>query len=484
MANITPAQVYHEVLALGGTALQAQVGAALVDGIESNGDPTILAGGRGPAAGLFQFEPGTWRGNGGGAYAPVAQDASWQDQVRVFVNASKGNNFGAWGPDLSANAGDPNSASNPDYGYSGAPQPGSAVYDKIQSFGPNGVPTGGGMSQQEAQALQSAVAEGGGAYLSAMNAAQQPEGANPASGASAVGSPGDQRANGSAFSQIEATLTQYGLGSLANWAWGELVNGKNSDQIMIDLQQQPAYQDSLFGTVNTVRAINGLKPMAPSDILTYADTAYQLAQQAGIPKNFMGQNELTQLMGNDVSASELSDRVTKGYMAAMNSPAETKMLLHQYFGLEPGAIAAYYLNPKVAEGTLQNQTVAAEVGTQAQQSGFGALSAKDAMNLSQVLQSQGKIGPTTGKWDVDTSAQFAQIAPLVPLTESHPGTGKPIVTTSDLLNDAFTGTVKPNIAQAEQVEGAGFHGGGGGEVTAKGAAGAGFASDEGVGSAE
>ena len=52
--SVTPDQVYAQVLSQGGTTEQAQVAAALVDGIESNGElndqnPTSTA------SGLFQF---------------------------------------------------------------------------------------------------------------------------------------------------------------------------------------------------------------------------------------------------------------------------------------------------------------------------------------------------------------------------------------------------------------------------------------------
>jgi hypothetical protein len=136
---ILPAQVAQQVQVYGGTPLQGKVGAALVDGIESSGDPTVLAGGIGPAAGLFQFEPGTWLDNGGGAFHGTmpngmsgAQGATWQQQVQVFINASRGNNFGAWGPDLGAG-----------YGYSGPPLPHSKVANAIASFPPSLYHNGG-----------------------------------------------------------------------------------------------------------------------------------------------------------------------------------------------------------------------------------------------------------------------------------------------------------------------------------------------------
>lgn len=131
---VLPAQVVSEIAALGGSALQQKVGGALVNGIETSPGPNSaweLAGGIGPAAGLFQFEPQTWLGNGGGVYAGTtpsgmsgASVAPWQDQVQVFLNATKGNYFGDWGPDLGAS-----------YGYRGAPLPGSAVARNAYSTG-------------------------------------------------------------------------------------------------------------------------------------------------------------------------------------------------------------------------------------------------------------------------------------------------------------------------------------------------------------
>lgn len=130
--------VAAEVIRQGGDAQQAWVAAALVSGVESDGDPTELSGGIGPAAGLFQFEPGTWIGNGGGTYAPVAQGATWQQQVTVFLNATAGDSFRPWGPDVKANGGDPNSSSNPAYGYTGGVQAGSKVANKISDLSATG----------------------------------------------------------------------------------------------------------------------------------------------------------------------------------------------------------------------------------------------------------------------------------------------------------------------------------------------------------
>jgi hypothetical protein len=124
----TAAEVAQEVKRQGGSDQQAWVAAALVSGIESNGQPTD----KNPtstACGLFQFLTTTWISNGGGKYAPNACAATWQQQVSVYLNASQGNNFYPWSPDLGG-------AYNgvPIYG----PKSGSAVGNKISTLASQG----------------------------------------------------------------------------------------------------------------------------------------------------------------------------------------------------------------------------------------------------------------------------------------------------------------------------------------------------------
>ena len=128
--TVTAQQVYNQVLSMGGSTIQAQVAAALVSGIESGGqlddqNPTSTA------SGIFQFLTSTWLADGGGAYAPRARDANFADQVQVYLNASRGNNFYAWKPDLVLNGGPRSYDGIPIY----APVPGSPVANKIAQLG-------------------------------------------------------------------------------------------------------------------------------------------------------------------------------------------------------------------------------------------------------------------------------------------------------------------------------------------------------------
>lgn len=127
MPTYTPTQVAQEILRQGGSTQQALVGAALTDGIESSGS-TTAKNPSSTACGLFQFLDTTWQANGGSQYSSSACGASFQQQISVFLTASKGNNFYPWKPDVV-----------PGGGYDGvavfAPVAGSQVANKIAANG-------------------------------------------------------------------------------------------------------------------------------------------------------------------------------------------------------------------------------------------------------------------------------------------------------------------------------------------------------------
>ena len=145
---MTASQIYQEVLAQGGSQLQAQTAAAIgAGGFEANGtlndqNPTSTA------SGLFQFLDTTWQGLGmGGSHAG---NATFQQQVAGFIKASGGpggSNFSPWAPDM---GGSYNGA-----GWNGAAAPGSKVANAIPQLGlgqlaTTGPATGGGNGKKPA----------------------------------------------------------------------------------------------------------------------------------------------------------------------------------------------------------------------------------------------------------------------------------------------------------------------------------------------
>lgn len=129
--TVTPSEVAQQILSQGGSKEQAWVGAALASGIESGGQLND-SNPDSTACGLFQFLDTTWASNGGGAYSSSACSATFAEQVQVFLNASAGNNFYPWQPDVTY----------PVVNYNGQSAPqgieaGSAVMNHIASLAAN-----------------------------------------------------------------------------------------------------------------------------------------------------------------------------------------------------------------------------------------------------------------------------------------------------------------------------------------------------------
>jgi len=472
--NVTPIQVYQEVLAQGGSQVQAQVAAALVSGIESNGDPQILSGGVGPAQGLFQFEPGTWTGGAGGGRNGLPSTvgaSSWQQQVTGFINdtgGKGGSNFQAWGPDLMADGGDPNSASNPAYGYTGGPQKGSKVGNII--------------AQNSASWGAAAPADlSGGGSVDTQGTGTGGTNTNPQDSVQVGGQTyTGKTSQTSALASISSTMGSYGfsgqdLKDLTTFAWGEITGNVDPSQVVLDLQNQPVFNNRFPGLKERTAA--GFDAISVSDYINYETAALQQARALGLPEGFMSKQEIGSLIAGNVSADELSNRLNNVYVVANNSTPEVKAQLKAYFGADitPGGLAALALDPKKAEPILQQQLTAAQLGGAGVSAGLGAVSKGTAMEIAQ-----------TGITQSGIQSGIGQIAPLAALETALPGqttnAGANTVDVDQLAKGQFLSSAADQRALqvAQESRLAPFKGGGGSVATQKGVVGLGSASSSGA----
>ena len=167
---------------------------------------------------------------------------------------------------------------------------------------------------------------------------------------------------------------------------------------------------------------------------------------------FMDSGTIGNLIGNDVSTTELNDRLTKGYEAAMNAPQETRTLLQRYYNVNtPETWPPTTWTRRRPNRCSKNQLVGAEVGTQAAQERIPeTLTAKNATDLSANLAAQGKVGGATGTWNVDVGSTFATLAPLAQLEQQLPGMGcqaASTLTQAQLLNYGFLSKGQQNVQE-------------------------------------
>ena len=339
--------------------------------------------------------------------------------------------------------------------------PGATAYLEDQAnrarFYGQGAPA---MSQADWAALAAAGRAGGTAYLEAQARAAQPDfnaqgnaQATPAAGTGA----NIYDANGNILPQADAEailaneLQSWGFGQDAvDWSKTVLTSNASIDQILFELRKQPFYVNSVYGQTNAARSAAGLPAMTEAQINAYKDYAVGVSQQAGLPTGFMSDQQVAKLAGMDVSTAELDSRITQGLTKAMQSDPLTLSTLQNYYGVTPGHLAAYYLDPTNALPLLQNQFASAQIGATAQRTGYGAIDQGTAMGLAQ-------LGVTPSQ----AQTSFTKLGIETPLFNALPGAaGEQAITEGQQLGAEFGGNATDQmlIQQRAQQRQAAFQG--------------------------
>lgn len=164
-----------------------------------------------------------------------------------------------------------------------------------------------------------------------------------------------------AFAQLVATLNQYGLGSLADWAWGELVAGKTQSQVVLDLYQTQQFKDA-YPEIG-LRQQNGLPAVSVSDILDYRNQAVSLFHAAGLPASYWQNTGLiSQAIGGDVSLNELQSRINMASQAVNSMPQAVRDAFQRDYGVSAGDLTRTFLDLKTPEPQLAQEFLAAQIG--------------------------------------------------------------------------------------------------------------------------
>lgn len=190
----------------------------------------------------------------------------------------------------------------------------------------------------------------------------------------------------SARAIVQATLDQYGLGSLSNWAWDQYTSAGGGqtglDAITANITgtkefktRFPAYQ----------KLAEEGRAMTVQQMLQYEQTARQIFQANGIPGGFYDKpDELAQFMLNDVSTTELETRVKDAQQAMISSPQDVRDQLSNLYGVDHGHLTAFFLDPTKAEPIIAQKFTAAQIAAEAGRTGFGQLNATQAEGLAQL----------------------------------------------------------------------------------------------------
>lgn len=263
---------------------------------------------------------------------------------------------------------------------------------------------------------------------------------------------------------LNTALSQYGLQSLADWAWTQYTKGSSVDQIMLDLRDRPEYAARFPAMAELSKQGHAL---TESQYIAQEQQYAQIFHAAGLPPGFYDKPEdFATLFTGNVSPSEVQDRVTKGFAQVADAPPEVRAEFQKLYGASGDtALASWFLDPDKAEPVLEQQAAAAVIGGTGMR--FGVDTGKSTLEqLAQMGVTQDQAQTGFGTLQKEAGLFNENEGETQNLDIAKEGVGAQFGLSPEMI-DAVT--------KREQARQAAFQGSGGALATQKGALGLGEA---------
>jgi len=169
------------------------------------------------------------------------------------------------------------------------------------------------------------------------------------------------------YSIVVDRLNRYNLGSLAPLIKKLAIEGATEATIMLRLQEEPLYQERF--KANQSRIAKGLKALTPSEYITLEDDYRQVLRAYGLTQ-FDNDSYVSQFLANDISVSELSNRVVAAVQRVRNADPAISSMLKSYYGISNNDLVAYVLDPNQQFQKIERQIAASEIGVAAGRQGI------------------------------------------------------------------------------------------------------------------
>lgn len=211
----------------------------------------------------------------------------------------------------------------------------------------------------------------------------------------------------SAMNAVIARFNQYGLGSLANKIKELAIDGATEATITLALQETPEYQARF--SANTDRLKKGLAVLSPADYISVEDSYRQVLRAYGLTQ-FDNDAYVKQFIANDVSATELSNRVTTAVQRVQNADPAVLKQLTDYYGIGSKDVVAYVLDPNQQFQKIQRQVSAAEIGVAAAKQGLQSnVAVSEQLAAQGVTQAEAQKGYATIADILPTATKLSEI---------------------------------------------------------------------------
>jgi hypothetical protein len=110
-----------------------------------------------------------------------------------------------------------------------------------------------------------------------------------------------------AFARVQTVLGQYGVSGLSDWLWGEIKANNPESQIMLDLQNQPAFQARFPGMAALQKA--GLPAITPAQYLATENSFRRNLAELGFDTKSLAPADFVPLFTSNIDPTEMKNRL-------------------------------------------------------------------------------------------------------------------------------------------------------------------------------
>jgi len=220
----------------------------------------------------------------------------------------------------------------------------------------------------------------------------------------------------SAFDLLSAQFAQYGLQALVDPLKGLIQENISPSEFAVRLRQTEPYKKRF--AANTTRIAGGLGALTEGEYIGLEDQYQNIMRNYGLPSTYYAKGDLgrqegfEKLIGYDVSAVELEDRISTAQKRVVNAPPEVTAALRQFYpSITNADILAYTLDPTKGLDDIKRKITASEIGGAAISQGL--TTSLGATEQSLGAEALTKLGVT----QAEAQKGFSNIAGVLPTAE-------------------------------------------------------------------
>lgn len=231
-------------------------------------------------------------------------------------------------------------------------------------------------------------------------------------------------------------LSFFGLSEMMPFVYDMIMDDVPASMILPQLRMQPEY--NVRFPAQQLRLQQGLPFLSETEYIGLESSFQQIASAAGIPDGFVDQAAITELIANDVSASEWQARVTSAERAKNLADPETIRMLRDIHDWSDGDITALYLDDTKTQNIVAARRELSDLGL--------AVRADQALNTRTADIVRQDVGKLLGRANVQEREIAATLTPLRGLTSNL--LGEETMSGGTLTRGAFN--LDPASAEAVQ----------------------------------